>query len=271
MPGQRGSAAAGEQREPVVEAVGQLGRGQRAQPRHRQLDRQRHAVEGPADLGDRRGVAGVELEVGQHRGGPVGEQPHGRKRMRIGSAPGPVARSRVGGRVGTGGTGSGATTCRLSPPIRSGSRLVASTWTPGQSASSRAARRAAASITCSQLSRISSASRSARAAQSRSAGSAPPSPPRRAIDRSRRPTASRTACGTSDGSVTGASSTNQAERSGPGVIGPGQALGRLGREPGLAHAARPGQRDQALGGELLEQAGHLGVAADEAGGLTPAG
>ena len=54
VPGQRGPAAAGEQREPVVEALGQLGRGQRAQPRRRELDRQRHAVEGPADLGDRR-------------------------------------------------------------------------------------------------------------------------------------------------------------------------------------------------------------------------
>jgi len=79
VPGQGGSAAPGQEREPVVEALGQLGRGEGAQPGDRQLDRQRHAVQRAADLGHRPGVAGVKLEVGQHRGGAVGEQPDGRK------------------------------------------------------------------------------------------------------------------------------------------------------------------------------------------------
>ena len=45
LPGQRRPAPAGEQAEPVVQAVGELLDGQRAQPRRGELDRQRHAVE----------------------------------------------------------------------------------------------------------------------------------------------------------------------------------------------------------------------------------
>ena len=51
---QRGAAAAGEQPEAVVEARGELLDGHRPQPRGGQLDRQRQAVEPPADLRDRR-------------------------------------------------------------------------------------------------------------------------------------------------------------------------------------------------------------------------
>ena len=169
-----------------------------------------------------------------------------------------------------GGTGSGATTYRLSPPIRSGSRLVARTRTPGQSASSRAVRMAADSITCSQLSRISSASRSARAAQSRSSGSAaavrappgnrPLAQAERVEDRVRHL-----------GRLRHRGERGERGRAGePGETAAGQSPGRLRRQPGLAHAARPGQRDQALGGELLQHADHIGVPADEAGRLTPA-
>jgi hypothetical protein len=56
----------------------------------------------------------------------------------------------------------------------------------------------------------------------------------------------------------------------PGETAAAQSLGRLGRQPRLAHAARPGERDQALGGELLQHAGHIEIPADEAGRLTPA-
>ena len=49
----------------------------------------------------------------------------------------------------------------------------------------------------------------------------------------------------------------------------GQSPGRLRRQPGLAHAARSGERDQALSGELFQHADHLLVPADEAGRLIP--
>ena len=52
----RRARAAGQQAEPVVQAVEDLGQRQRAHPRGGQLDRQRHAVEPAADLGDGRGV-----------------------------------------------------------------------------------------------------------------------------------------------------------------------------------------------------------------------
>jgi hypothetical protein len=44
VPGQRGPAAASQQRETVIESFGQLLRGQGAQPRRGQLDGQRHPV-----------------------------------------------------------------------------------------------------------------------------------------------------------------------------------------------------------------------------------
>ena len=47
----RGARAAGQQPEPVVQAVDDLGQRQRPHPRGGELDGQRHAVEAPADLG----------------------------------------------------------------------------------------------------------------------------------------------------------------------------------------------------------------------------
>ena len=142
--------------------------------------------------------------------------------------------------------------------MRSGSLLVARIRTPGQSARRRPDRRAAASTTCSQLSRISTASRlGQRAAQ----------PVHRA--------------GRADvGAVPREHALAQAERvehrvghlgrlADRGELGEprrrGQPRRRLGRQPGLAHPARAGERDKPLGGQLLQHAGDVVVPADEAG------
>jgi hypothetical protein len=72
-------AGAGEQAEAVVEPFGDLAGGQGAGPCRGQLDRQRHAVQAPAQLGhggDRRPVGGP-VRVG--RGRPLQEQRHGRR------------------------------------------------------------------------------------------------------------------------------------------------------------------------------------------------
>jgi hypothetical protein len=69
--------------EPVVEPVGDLGRGQRAQPRRRQLDRERQPVEPPADLDDGAHVLVGHREARAHGGRAVGEQLHRRERQRL--------------------------------------------------------------------------------------------------------------------------------------------------------------------------------------------
>ena len=74
VPGQRRAAAAGEQREPVVQAFGELRRGQGAQPRGCQFDGQRHAVQRLADAHHGGHVAVVEREAGQDSGSPVTKQ-----------------------------------------------------------------------------------------------------------------------------------------------------------------------------------------------------
>ena len=66
---------------------------------------------------------------------------------------------------------SGAQLTTLSPGMPSGSRLVASTRSRGQEASSRSTTSAAGSITCSQLSTSSNASRGRSHSTSRSIGS----------------------------------------------------------------------------------------------------
>ena len=68
----RGARAAGQQAEAVVQAVEDLGQRQRAHPRGRELDGERHAVEPLADLRHGRGVV-----VGD---GEVGPEPAGRGR-----------------------------------------------------------------------------------------------------------------------------------------------------------------------------------------------
>jgi hypothetical protein len=73
--GQRRPAAPGQQCEPVVQALRELIRGQRAEPHGSQLDRQRHPVEGPADPGHRGRVGLAELEIRPDRHRAVAQQP----------------------------------------------------------------------------------------------------------------------------------------------------------------------------------------------------
>lgn len=70
MPGESGPAAAGQQPEPVVEAVRELLGGHRAEPDGGQLDRERHPVERGADAGQRPVVG--EVLVPRRR--PVAQQ-----------------------------------------------------------------------------------------------------------------------------------------------------------------------------------------------------
>ena len=57
-----------------MQAVDDLGQRQRAHPRRRQLDRQRHPVQAPTDLGHGGGVVVGDGEVGPGQSGAVGEQ-----------------------------------------------------------------------------------------------------------------------------------------------------------------------------------------------------
>jgi len=75
VPRQRGPAAAGEQDEPVIQALGELGWRQRGQPNGRQLDGQRHPVQRPADPGHGGRIARIELEVRPDGCRPVTQQP----------------------------------------------------------------------------------------------------------------------------------------------------------------------------------------------------
>ena len=74
LAGQRGAAASRKQPEAVVEARGDLGNGQRAQPRSRELDRERQAVEAPADLDDAAHVRCVDRESRRSGGRAIREE-----------------------------------------------------------------------------------------------------------------------------------------------------------------------------------------------------
>ena len=76
LPRRRQPVPAGQQREPVIEAVQQLPHPQRLHPRRRQLDRQRHPVQPrhqPRHPGS--GLL-IEREMRVGAAGPVGEQRH---------------------------------------------------------------------------------------------------------------------------------------------------------------------------------------------------
>ena len=70
----RGARTPGQQPEAVMQAVADLDQRQDAHPRRRQLDRQRHAVEAPADLRRGGGVLIGEAEIGPDLARAVGEQ-----------------------------------------------------------------------------------------------------------------------------------------------------------------------------------------------------
>ncbi len=68
---------AGQQAQAMVEAQADRLRGEHAQPRRRELDRQGEPVEGRADFGDRIDVVGGQPEVGVDALSAFDEQPHG--------------------------------------------------------------------------------------------------------------------------------------------------------------------------------------------------
>jgi hypothetical protein len=71
---QRRPVARGQQLEPVVEAVGEVGRRHRGHAHRGELDRQRDPVEPSTDPVDRRGGRSVEVEVRSGIGGALHEQ-----------------------------------------------------------------------------------------------------------------------------------------------------------------------------------------------------
>ena len=73
----RAAATAGEQPEPLVEQGDDLVGVHAHDPRRRELDRERDAVEAPADLRDRPGIARVHGEARPRRRGAVDEQKGG--------------------------------------------------------------------------------------------------------------------------------------------------------------------------------------------------
>lgn len=75
VPRQDGTSARGEQPEPVVETVGDLGHRQRPEPGGGEFDREGQAVESAADLHHGVDVLGRDLEVGAYGDRTVGEEP----------------------------------------------------------------------------------------------------------------------------------------------------------------------------------------------------
>ena len=124
LPGQRGPRAAGEQPEAVVEVARRSARRSAPAAGRGQLERQRDAVEPPADLGDRRRLSSVTANDGPRPPRPLDEQPHRLVLDSAGTASEPSG----------GGAGSEGTRQVTSPGTPSGSRLVARTETaaPGE-------------------------------------------------------------------------------------------------------------------------------------------
>ena len=124
--GLRGLARAGEELESLVEALRERGGAHGAQPRRRELDRERDAVEAAHDLADRVDVVEVEGEAGPGRDRALDEQ---LDRGRVGG----------GGRVGTrrARRPAAATVHTCSPAMPSGERLVARTFRSGHHDRSR--------------------------------------------------------------------------------------------------------------------------------------
>jgi hypothetical protein len=84
LPRRPGAVAAGQQAHAIVQAVEDLPRGQRPDPRRRQLQRQRDAVQAGADPGDYGGVLGRQLEFGIRGPGAVQEELHRRDARQVG-------------------------------------------------------------------------------------------------------------------------------------------------------------------------------------------
>ena len=188
LAGHRRAAAAGQQPETVVEALGDLDGRQPAKAGCRQLQREGNPVELPADRCHGDGDVAGGLEVGYLLSGAIDEQLHG---FRFRDAP--VAALRARNRE------------RWHPEdllARDSEGLaVARTDTSGHDRNKVSVSSAHAVTRCSQLSRTSKARRVRRASTSTPMSGRPGS--------SRTPTASAVRATTSSVSLTGASSTSQ--------------------------------------------------------------
>ncbi len=167
-----------------------LGR-HRPQPRGGQLDGQRQAVQPPADGDDGADGVGVDDEARAAPRWPGRRAAARRRRSGPASGVGTERRQAPAAAAGT----------AVSPVMPSGSRLVASSRTPGQAASTWSASSATAAIRCSQLSRTISSSAPARRLDQAVEGTRRLGrrrgcrPARSSSRRSRRPRADSTACG----------------------------------------------------------------------------
>ena len=121
---------AGEEPEPLVEQRQDLGHAERRDPRRRELDRERDAVEATADLVDRRRVRGVDAKV----------VPAPRRAARRTGAPRRCARS--GRRRSESASDSERSAAMCSPSTSRPSRLVARIRTPGHARRTRSTSRA---------------------------------------------------------------------------------------------------------------------------------
>jgi hypothetical protein len=74
VPRRRRAQGPRQQVEPIVEAARDPPDAKQVDPRRRQLDRQGHAVQPAANVGDRRHIRVAQLVFAQHRRGPLDEE-----------------------------------------------------------------------------------------------------------------------------------------------------------------------------------------------------
>ena len=238
----RRAAARAQQPEAVVQPLCDRVRPQRAEAGRGELDREREAVEPVADANHVAGVPVLEGEAGGGGARPLDEQADRLVAEEVGRArPAPPGS----------GIASDGTRKTVSPWTRSGSRLVATTETPGAERSSTSATAAAATRTCSQLSSTSRSDRPPRNSATAASRSWPGS--------ARTSSAAATASWTCAGSATGASSTSTApsanEASTPRASSSASRV--------LPGAARAGEREEPRAGQEGSELVELALAADE--------
>ena len=220
-------------------------RRQHLDPGRGQLDRQRQPVEAAADLGHGRGVLlGQRRSPGRTARAPLDEEAGPRRRRRSRPAPAGPVRS---------GSASGGTGNSCSPARRSTARLVTSAVRPGQAASRSATTGARPRAPARSCRGPGAGGRRRSTAQTCSA--------RRLAGVSRTPSAWAIVGRTRPGSATAARATKAT----PSGKSPAIARRDADRQPRLADAARPGQRQQphVVAPQQRADRGDLALAADE--------
>ena len=225
LPRRRRMAPAAQEAEAVVEARADRRRAQRAEPRGRELERERQPVEAEADAGDVLRVLLVEREARRGGGRALDEEGHGFVVAEAGAASSGCSGS---------GMSSEGTRKTTSPAARSGSRLVATIVSCGAARRSASDERRHSRTTGARSCR-------ARAAAFAVRGSRSPRRPAPAPAAARTSSAVATASGTSEPSRDG----SKLDERRPRFVRRLGAAGELERESRLADAARPGQREQA--------------------------